>query len=59
MSKAKDIIKFIIALCRGVSQTEIDTTKKHKAIRLLELWRYGDEQEQRDTWECIKNSLDK
>jgi hypothetical protein len=32
--------------------------KNETAIRLLESWRHGDEQEQRETWECLKHALD-
>ena len=33
--------------------------KNEAAIRLLRSWREGDEQEQRETWECLKRALDK
>ena len=32
--------------------------KNQAAIRLLESWRTGDEQEQRETWEFLKRVLD-
>jgi hypothetical protein len=28
------------------------------ALRLLKLWREGDEQEQRETWDLLKHALD-
>ncbi len=56
--------------CRGpaVSQNELNknelpqsiaqSQKNHALIQLLKSWREGDEQEQRNTWEYLKQALD-
>ncbi|MBA2395331.1 MAG: hypothetical protein H0V70_21590 [Ktedonobacteraceae bacterium] len=53
---------------RAVSRSEIEnkelpqstaqSQKNHALIQLLRSWREGDEQEQRSTWEYLKQALD-
>ena len=53
---------------RAASQSEIEhkelpqsaaqSQKNHALIQLLRSWREGDEQEQRSTWEYLKQTLD-
>ena len=52
----------------AASQHELSKTDKTPAVKhlqknlalieLLKTWREEDEQEQRDTWECLKQALD-
>lgn len=39
-------------------QSATQSQKIHGLIQLLKSWREGDEQEQRDTWEYLKQALD-
>ena len=39
-------------------QSIAQSQQKHALIQLLRSWREGDEQEQRNTWEYLKQALD-
>ncbi len=44
---------------RADSQERLEQIRKNEAaIQLLRLWRQGDEQEQRETWEYLKRTLE-
>jgi hypothetical protein len=43
---------------KGLSQSMAQFQKNQGLIQLLRSWREGDEQEQRSTWEYLKQALD-
>lgn len=43
---------------KELPQSVIQSQKNHALIQLLKSWREGDEQEQRSTWEYLKQALD-
>jgi hypothetical protein len=43
---------------KELSQSHAQTKKNQALIQLLRSWREGDEQEQRNTWEYLKQALD-
>jgi len=43
---------------KGLPQSTVQSQKNLALIQLLRSWREGDEQEQRSTWEYLKQALD-
>jgi len=43
---------------KGLPQSITPSQKKRALIQLLRSWREGDEQEQRNTWEYLRQALD-
>jgi len=43
---------------KGLPQSIAQSQKKDALIQLLKSWREGDEQEQRNTWEYLRQALD-
>jgi len=43
---------------KELPQSATQSQKNHALIQLLRSWREGDEQEQRSTWEYLKQALD-